>query len=37
MNLIELLMTAAVAAVLAYDVFVALIDPEAKVFPSVGF
>jgi hypothetical protein len=34
--MIPLLLTAAIAAIIAYDVFVAIIDPDARVFPSLG-
>jgi len=34
---IPVLMTAAIVTILAYDVFVALIDPDGEYLPSIGF
>jgi hypothetical protein len=35
--MIPLVLTVAIAAVLAYDVFVSIIDPDGDYLPSIGF
>jgi hypothetical protein len=35
--MIPMLLTVAIASILAYDVFAAIIDPDGDYLPSIGF